>query len=405
MNLNSYQLKTYRTTSNIPLHPSRIISGKNMSHHPLTRESLRSLTNTGYSNATVTRKKHEKAIKSTSTKLSKDMINLQLDRSRVHVGDTIAGTVQLQENSPTSLVKLVLEGVQYTVVALKQSRDNNMGIEYLKKHTSEQQVLTRQEVLLDLSSSSSSKQPFRFIIPSGLPGTMKCVMSGTDPQLPSQCHIYYNITASIFKNTSTTQVSKAIVVIPQTEDTPLDSSISVSVINPIKSIATTLFQCGSLNAIETEDEQEGGHAVDECVLLGDDETLFLDKTSQIFSLTCDNSQRTLHLAGGQVVMVHVSDWLGRQLSGIWMMQLVEEITWWARGRSSSSISRWNLFANHHELPTTLQRTYENPHSLLSVKHRLIVYLTTNEEDPSKEVLACSQPFPISIVSNTRGWDA
>jgi hypothetical protein len=368
----------------------------------LTRESLRSLTNQSYPK-TAPNAKHVNHIKSTSShknKLSEDMIDLQLDQSRVKVGDIVTGTVNLQGNSPTSLVKVVLEGIEFMVVALSQTRDNNMGLEYLRKHTSEQHVLTRQQVLLDLSSSSTdSKQPFRFVIPSGLPGTMKWVFSGTDPQLPSQCRIQYTITASIFKNTSKAEVSKTIIVTPQTENIPLDSSISVSIINPMKSMATSLLQCGSLNDLAAEDE-EGDRGVEE----GEDEGI-LDKSSQMFALSYDNKHNNLHFACGQIVTVQVTDWLGRQLSGIWMMQLVEEITWWARGRCSTSTSRWNLFANHHELPTTLQRTYSNSHSLLSVQHKLVVYITTNEEDPSKEVLACTEPFPITIVSNTRDWDA
>eukprot|EP00980_Cylindrotheca_fusiformis_P016499 scaffold4916_cov111-Cylindrotheca_fusiformis.AAC.2 len=395
-----------------------------MSEPLLTRESLRSLTNINgppCHSATTTQVRDNKSSsskkkKSSTTKLSEGMMDLQIDQSRVHAGQTLTGTIQLQEKCPTSLVKLVFEGIEYTVVALKQSRDNNMGLEYLKKHTSEQHVLTKQQALLDLASTPS-KHPFRFVIPSDLPGTMKCVLSGTDPQLPSQCHIYYTITASIFKNTSMAQVSKPIIVAqPPMESTPLnDSSISVSVMNPVKSVASVLFQCGNLNTIdpENEDEVEGENeekadatSNNSIVREEDEDEGFLDKKYQLFSLSCDNRDSdNLFFAGGQIVSVHVTDWLGRQLSGIWMVQLVEEISWWAKGRSSTSISRWNLFANHHELPTTLQRSYESSHSRLLVQHKLIVYLTTNEEDPSKEVLACTEPFPITIVSNTRGWNA
>jgi hypothetical protein len=90
-----------------------------------------------------------------------------------------------------------------------------------------------------------------------------------------------------------------------------------------------------------------------------------------------------------------------------MVQLIEEVTWCAKGRKASSVSKWNLFANHHELPSTLQRSFRAENSRLSVKHSLVVFLATDEEDPSREVLACSEPFPIVIVSNTRikGWDA
>lgn len=365
--------------------------------------TIRDCRNTKLPNSEKTRKK-----KSSKRKLSKDMIRLWIHNKHVEVGDTITGTIEIKEDAPTSFVKLVFEGIEYTVVTLAQTRDNHMGLEYLEKHTSERNVLTSQQVLVDVSATLERKQIFRFIIPKGLPGTMRCVLDGSDPILPSQYNTTYTITASIFKNTSKAKVTQSIIVSPRScQDVPLDSAtISVSVVSPLKSIASTLFQCGSVDTTFHEsgtdkDASKGNGLIEE----GEEEVVFLDKRSQLFSLKCQQPMHESCFAVGQIISVNVADWLGRQLSGTWMVQLIEEIGWSAKGRRTSSISKWNLFANHHELPSTLQRSFAGENSRLSVKHHLVVFLATDEEDPSKEVMACSEPFPIMIVSNTRGWDA
>lgn len=361
-------------------------------------------------------KSGQKKKQSSKRKLSKDMIRLRVDNTHVEVGDAITGTIEVKESAPTSLVKLVFEGIEYTVVTLSQTRDNLMGLEYLEKNTSERNVLTSQQALVDVSIAPDRKQAFRFVIPKGLPGTMRCVLDGSDPILPSQYKTTYTITASIFKNTSKAQVTQSITVSPGSrQDVPLDSStISVSVVNPFKSMARTFFQCGNPNLVFHEpssgvkkngskgnDIKEDDDDDDD----NDEKEAFLNTRSQLFTLKCRQPGHDSCFAVGQVISVHLEDWLGRQLSGIWMVQLIEEISWCAKGRKASSVSRWNLFANHHELPTTLQRSYAGENSKLSIKHHLVIFLATDEEDPSKEVLACSEPFPIVIVSNTRGWDA
>lgn len=390
------------------------------------RESLRSLTNMGSyhghsnskGNGTTNHKSILHSMSSTETKkkkrskrkLSKDMIQLQVDNTRVMVGDTITGTIALKEDAPTSLVKLVFEGIEYTAVALIQSRDNHMGKKYLEKHTSETNVLTSQQVLADVSTAPDRKQPFRFVVPNGLPGTMRCILDGSDPILPSQYKTTYTIKASIFKNTSKAEVTQSITVSPGSkQDVPLDSStISVSVINPVKSIASTLFQCGSTSAVYDENNGAKADPRKRAEIEEDDQEVFLDKSCQLFSLKCQqptSAHDYCCFAVGQIISLHITDWLGRQLSGIWMVQLIEEVKWCAKGRTASSVSKWNLFANHHELPSTLQRSYEGESSSLTIKHHLVVFLATDEEDPSSEVMACSEQFPIVIVSNTRGWDA
>ncbi|KAL3930889.1 MAG: hypothetical protein SGBAC_011569 [Bacillariaceae sp.] len=342
-------------------------------------------------------------------KLSNDMIQLQVDNTRVMVGDAITGTIELKEDAPTSLVKLVFEGIEYTVVALIQSRDNHMGKNYLEQHTSETNVLTSQQVLADVSTASDRKQPFRFFVPNGLPGTMRCILDGSDPILPSQYTTTYTIKASIFKNTSKAEVTQSIIVSAGSkQDVRLDSlALPVSVINPVKSIASTFFQCGSTSAVHEENNDAKADPQKRAGIEEDDQEGFLDKSCQLFSLKCQ--QPTSHdyycFAVGQIISLHITDWLGRQLSGIWMVQLIEEVKWCAKRRTAASVSKWNLFANHHELPTTLRRSYEGESSSLSIKHHLVVFLATDEEDPSREVMACSEPFPIVIVSNTRGWDA
>ncbi|CAJ1959170.1 unnamed protein product [Cylindrotheca closterium] len=371
---------------------------------------LRSMSNTETKN-----NKNKK--KTSKRKLSKDMIQLRVDNAHVQVGDTITGSIEMTEDAPTTLVKLVFEAIEYTVVALTQTRDNHMGLEYLEKHTSETNVLTSQQVLVDVAEAPDRRQTFSFVIPKGLPGTMRCILDGSDPILPSQYKTSYTITAFAFKNTSKAHVSQSITVSPPSrQEIPLDSStLSVSVINPVKSIASTFFQCGSTSTVYDDNDDYGVNRAVASKKKGtteieehDEQEVFLDKSHQLFSLKCQlplQPHDKYCFAVGQVLCVNVTDWLGRQLSGVWMIQLIQEVTWLAKGRRATSVSKWNLFANHHELPTSLERSFDGQASKLSIQHSLVVFLATDEEDPSREVMACSEAFPIVIVSNTRGWDA
>ena len=192
-----------------------------------------------------------------------------------YAGEVISGLVRLGAHSPTSLIKISLTGIEYTVVALKQSKDNQMGIKYLQKHTSEQRIITKQEILVNcscsssvsVSSSSFTKQQtqqqqqqqkvgsFRFVLSDDVPGTIKCILDGTDPVLPSQCHVYYNITASIYKNTSKAELCKSIIILPSKKSTTrnnnnnnnsvapiiIDTDICVSFDKPMETILKSVF--------------------------------------------------------------------------------------------------------------------------------------------------------------------
>lgn len=419
-NLGSYQRSHSNAKKEHHGTTTNIISNAKKEQHGTTTSNLSILRSR--SNSSVTKQQKTKQKTALKRKLSKDMIRLRVDRTHFQVGDTITGSIELKEDAPISLVKLVFEGIEYTVVALSQTRDNHMGLEYLERHTSETNVLTSQQVVVDVSEAPTDRSKrFSFVIPNGLPGTMSCILDGSDPILPSQYKANYTITASIFKNTSKAQVIQTITVSPQSSKTaiPTDSStIQVSVLNPVKSIASTLFQCGSTtlvhddNTLSSSSIQNAG-AAEMIIEQKDKQEVFLNRSSQLFSLKlCQPPPQQNCFAVGQVISVQVMDWLGRQLSGIWMFQLIEEMAWSAKGRKATMRNKWNLFANHHELPATLQSSYfdssersRNYFSKLSVKHYLVVFLATDEEDPSREVIACSEPFPIVIVSHTRGWDA
>jgi hypothetical protein len=360
---------------------------------PLTSETLESLHLSLSSSSASTSVDYRRNRQGPASKaqLSSDVIELQVDNdSRVQAGQQLTGTIRLQMNAPTSLVKLTFEGIENVVVALPQRRDNHMGAEYLRKHTSEINILVKEEVLL--KDCSNKTQRFRFILPDDIPGTIRCILDGTHPKLPSQCHVFYKVTATIFKNSSEAHVSKPIVVLPAPTNVPIDSKISVSIKNPMESLINTVFQCGTLMNVATEDD--------------DDESPSSNNSSCFYFSLASKPSNNLNLSGGQSVNVEVDDWLGRQLKGIWMIQLIEEVSWSARGRTTSTQQSYNLFANHHEVPISIQQSFQSVISSLCVKHKVIIYLTFNEEDPSDEIVASTDPIPVTIVSNTRGcWDA
>jgi hypothetical protein len=349
-----------------------------------------------------------------------DRIDLRVDQRSFHVGSSVTGTVQLHHDelrSSSSVpnnksVYLVLEGVESTVVAFPQTSDNSMGMDYLKKHTTEQHILTRQELTLEYCSKP---QIFRFALADNLPSTLRCVLDGTDPTLPSQCNIKYTVTASIYNNNSSKlRVKHPITVFPKKESTiPLDPVISVSVGSSLDVLCNSFFSCGGL------------FNVDEPMIANDN-----DNSNNYILLESSHDHNLLHLSAGQVLKVDVvKDWLGHlsrraTTTTVWMMRVSEELTWKAQGRTAHNRETWELFANHHELPTTLRPTYNhdtthhnhndrNAHahahahahgSLIQVKHELVVYLTT-KKNGAKEILATTEPIPIQIVTSNRGWDA
>jgi hypothetical protein len=322
-----------------------------------------------------------------------DVIQFKVDQDTVHVGGAITGTVQLvgyehRRKSPS--VHLVLHGLEYTVVALPQSADNSMGRDYLKKNTTESKILIREE--LTMPDCGKKPQPFRFALPEDLPGTLRCVLDGTDPLLPSQCQIKYTVTASIHNQLggepSCTLVTHPIVVMHKEEipeSTPLDYMLPVSVEASIDILFKSIFSCGSMCAQNHTDEPI---AKERYILL---DTAF--------------GKDFLYLSAGQSLKLLVQDWFGQLRGrGVWMIRVIEELRWTAQGRTAHNRQTWDLFANHHELPTTLRRSYDQKKtSLLTVRHEIVVYLTTR--GPSKEILATTEPIPVRILSSNRGWDA
>lgn len=313
-----------------------------------------------------------------------DVIDFQVDQRSVHVGEAVTGTISLVEyqhrkKSPT--VHLVFEGLEYTVVAFPPSEDNCMGIDYLKEHTTEKNAFLHLETTLE--DCGQKAQPFHFVVPDDLPSTLRCVLDGTDPMLPSQCQIKYTMTASIYNaledGGGKMQVSYPLIVYPKKEipeNTPLDPSISVSVENSMNLLFGNLFSCGT-----------------ECSSSSADEPILLDVPSYVTDL---------NLIAGQSLEVKIQDWMMQlRNKGNWMVKFTEEITWKAKGRTAHSLQSWDLFANHHELPSSLRKSHQTP--LITVQHKLAVYLASKEL--SREVLATTENIPVRILSSNRGWDA
>jgi hypothetical protein len=338
-----------------------------------------------------------------------DDIDLKIDRDQVHVGTEITGKVEY--NGTNHTVKVVLEGIETTVVALSNhSQDGKMGMEYLQNHTSEQRVILRQERIMEASSSSSRNVPslgFHFGLPDDLPGTMRCVLDGTDPTLPSQCQIKYTVTASISNdsNNGRKEVCAVVLVLPKREaDVPIDPSIRVSIGSLSEAVYQRLFDFGTdllFCTGETPDTDETTNQPP----LQDQEPLAMTKDSCIF---LEASKEKLNLSPGQRLSVDIRDWLrllsGRRKNSVWMIQLTEELQWNAKGRTAHNQQSWTLFANHHEIPTTVSPSYDcSPNSLLQIRHELTIYMTT--KDASKEILASTAPIPVRIVSKRSGWDA
>jgi hypothetical protein len=367
----------------------------------------------------------------------RDVIDLKIDKDTVHAGSDVTGTVRLLGDNTIRKIHLVCEGLEYCVVALPQSADySTMAMDYLKKHTSEKHVLTRQEFTYTPNRKNRALV-FRFGLPDDLPGTLRCVLDGTDPTLPSQCQIKYTVTASIYNdgNTSSTQVSHPIIVLPKKEsELPLDPSVSVSVASSMDGMFKSFFSCGSLSS-----KEEHPKSWAQSIFTMSDEPSTMAAKKKETHILLESSHDKLRLAAGQSLQVQPQDWFGRLTNSknVWMIKLTEDLRWTSKGRTAHNFQSWDLFANHHELPTTLRRSYNDaPHpevvvsttavlegvvvatdnhvvpqtrssqrkSLLSVRHEIVVYWTT--KDPSKEILATTEPISVQIVMNNGGcWDA
>lgn len=338
-----------------------------------------------------------------------DDIFLKLDRDQVHVGTEITGKVEYH-GTHNHTVRVVLEGIETTVVALSNTMDETMSAEYLQKHTTEKQVILHEERVMEaaVASKISPSFGFHFGLPDDLPGTMRCVLDGTDPTLPSQCQIKYTVTATISNdgNNGRKEICCVVVVLPKKEaDVPIDPSMDVSIGSISEALYQTLFDCGTDLWFCTGDTPTMDDEITkQKQSLQDQEPLAMIRDNCIF---LETSKARLNLTPGQKLSVNVRDWFrllgGRRKNSVWMMKLTEELRWRAKGRTAHNQQTWNLFANHHELPTTLSPSYESSaQSLFHIRHELTVFMTT--KDASNEVLASTAPIPIRIVSSRSGWD-
>jgi hypothetical protein len=361
-------------------------------------------------------------------------IDLNVDQPVVQVGSAVTGIVQIIGDYAHEVsVTIALEGVESTVVALSQKQlqeHGNVGIEYLRKHTTEQHVIFNDEITLH---NAEHPVGFRFALPEDSPATLRCVLDGTNPLLPSQCQIKYTVTASIANHTMSAkrQVSYPIVVLSKREsDILLDPSIQVSVGSAMDVFYRNMFSCGGnemmlwpscsmgSKSMIQQDIEESTTVLEEILdsadSLEDDEEDDDDENDEnrepnIMMKTftskphfiLEASRAKLNLSPGQTLEVSVKDWFRQLKSGVWMIRFVEDLSWVSQGRTARSQQSWDLYANHHEFPTGLRQSFKS--SLISVRHELIVYLAT--KDTSKDIMAMTEPIPVSIVSNQRGWDA
>lgn len=315
----------------------------------------------------------------------KDVIDLTLDKDEVHAGCDVTGTIRMLGKTPVKSIHLILEGIEYSVVAFPGGSDNQMGLEYLKKHTTEKRIVTKQEMLLDCAKP----QIFRFSLAENLPSTMKCRIDGSDPTLPSQCQITYTVSATVYGKSSKAQVSHNLVVLPKIHAiSPVDPCITVAIGSILDFFLKTMFSCGDTLCQVEEPDVETSMAEEKYIILEPNPT-------------------SLRLSVGQLIKVDVRDWLGllSNPNYVWMIRLVERLSWTAKGRVARFRQSWDLYANHNEIPSTLRRTYDqDSKSLSKVFHEIIIYVK-KKDSPKEVILATTEPIPIQIVSSSRGWDA
>ena len=318
-----------------------------------------------------------------STSNPSGVVDVVLDQEQVRMGSEVTGYVRLTGETLNTKVRVIFEGIEYTVVAFRHSVDNSMGIEYLRKHTSDRMVLTQQDMLLDCATP----QTFRFSIPENLPGTMKYRVDGSHPILPSQCQISYTVSAVMYRgNSSETRVSKEVVIMPKKEsDTPVDPFVTVSIHSVFDLIFKSAFSCGdSLCYVDQPDVESP---------LADEKYIVLEPNPSI-----------LHFSAGEPIKVLVRDRLGF-ISGpnaVSMVRLVEKLSWKAKGRIETSRQSWDLFADHHCVPTSLRRTYDNiSNSLIKVEHEAIVYVV-RKHGARQTILATTEPIQTTIVASSKG---
>jgi hypothetical protein len=299
------------------------------------------------------------------------------------MGSEVTGYIRLTGDPANTKVRVTFEGAESTVVAFPDNGDNSMGLEYLRKHTTDRIVITQQDMVMDCAT----QQKFRFAVPDNIPGTLRNRVEGSHPKLPSQCQISYIVSAVVYSGNSTEmQVSKEVVIMPKKEsDIPVDPFVTVSIKSVFDLLFKAAFSCGdSLCYVDQPDIETP---------LAEDKYIILEPTPCI-----------LYLSAGEPIKVQVRDSLGF-LSGpnhVWMVRLVEKLSWRAKGRIEESRQSWDLFAEHHSIPTSLRRTYDqSPNSLIKVEHEAIVYVV-KKEGGRQTILATTEPIPTTIVSSSIG---
>jgi len=336
-----------------------------------------------------------KTTTATTSTSSHVRLDVMLDQDQVRMGTEVSGYIRIRGDTRNTKVRVLFEGIESTVVAFPNTIDNMMGMDYLRKHTTDRMVFLQQDILLDCAI----QQSFRFPIPDKLPGTMKYRVEGSHPVLPSQCQIRYMISAVMFGgNASESETSKEIVIIPKREsDTPVDPFVRVSIQSVFDLFLKAAFSCGDALFYVDQPDIETPLAEEKYILL-------------------EPNPSTLYLSAGQPIKVEVYDRLGF-LSGpnhVWMVRLIEKLSWKAKGRIEQSRQSWDLFADHHIIPTTVRRTYDHrSDSLIKVEHEAIIYLVRKQSGSSsgggvgvggnnQTILATTEPIPTTIVSGSQG---
>ena len=326
---------------------------------------------------------------------SADLLSLHIDRTRVHVGNDVTGSVN-SIGDPNTKVVLELEGIEYTVVALPNDELEGVRVRDLKKETFQKRIFLRERK--DLLSNAS--EGFRFVLPDNAPGTIRRTLDGTNSSLPSQCQIKYSVTAMIVDRNNAgnchqeSKSSKEIFVLPKKEvDVPIDPSIGVSIGSKMEALQQTLLPWGKLQGV-----------INAALACSFPTSL---ETSQDNYIVLETSKDELNLCIGQTVLLEVNDSFGllsrQQQTAVWMFKLTEELSWEAKGRKASNKETWNLHVNNHAIPNLIPSYDDSNESLIQVHHTLVVYMAT--KDKPTECLASTGPIRVRIVSSRMGWDA
>ena len=316
----------------------------------------------------------------------KDIIALQLDKREVCVGSDVTGRIQMIGSAPVKSVHLILECIEYTVVAFPEDAEKKMSLEDLKKYTTEKRTVLKQEVLLDCAKT----QMFRFSLANNLPTSMRYLMEETEPMLPSQCTVTYTLVATVYGKSSKAQVIHNLVVLPQKEPvSPTNPCISVSIGSTLEMYLKRMFSCGEFQCSATASPTAGREdALPESAPGSGGKHLVLAADHEI-----------LHFSRGEVISISVKDPLGllSNENSVWMIRLSERRSWQAQGRATTCQDSWDLCANEQAIPSTLRCTYDHdPRSLLIVFHEVIIYLKRKEGD-QEVIVAATQPIPVKIA--------